>query len=335
MPVKAYAALEQGAPLEPFEYEPEPLSPNDVEIAVTHCGLCHSDYSMVHNEWGISRYPLVPGHEAVGEVVAAGSAATLKVGTRVGVGWQSGSCGACEWCRTGEEQLCLSQKGTIVHGHGGWAEALRVHERFAVPIPDGLASEDAGPLMCGGITVFSPLTDFNVRSTSHVAVLGIGGLGHLAIQFASAMGCEVTALSSTSEKEAEARSLGAHHFVATKEEGALKACRGRFDMVISTVSANLNWRHYAATLRPKGNLCFVGQTGGNAEIAPAALIAGRKSVSGSPIGSPIALRRMLEFAARNGVKPMREDYAMSEVNAALARMHENKVRYRAVFEIAK
>ncbi len=335
MPIKAYAALEQGAPLEPFEYEPEPLGERDVEIAVTHCGLCHSDYSMVHNEWGVSSYPLVPGHEAVGEVVAAGSAATLKVGTRVGVGWQSGSCGACEWCRTGEEQLCLSQKGTIVHGAGGWAEALRVDERFAVPIPDGMASEDAGPLMCGGITVFSPLMEFNIRPTSHVAVLGVGGLGHMAIQFASAMGCEVTALSSTADKEAEARAMGAHHFVATKEEGALKVCRGRFDMVLSTVSAPLNWRHYIATLRPTGNLCFVGQPGANAEIAPGSLVNGRRSVSGSPIGSPMALQRMLAFAARNGVKPTREDYPLSAVNDVLARMHENKIRYRAVFDVAK
>jgi len=335
MPIKAYAALEQGAPLEPFSYEPEPLGDEEVEIAVTHCGLCHSDYSMVHNEWGISSYPLVPGHEAVGEVVSAGPGASLKPGTRVGVGWQRGSCGRCDHCRTGEEQLCLSQKGTIVHGHGGFAEAMRVHERFAVPIPSGLASEDAGPLMCGGITVFSPLMEFDVRPTSHVAVLGVGGLGHLAIQFASAMGCEVTALSSTAEKEAEARKMGAHHFVATKEEGALKACRGRFDMVISTVSANLNWRHYVSTVAPKGNLCFVGQTGGAAEIAPASLISGRKSVSGSPIGSPIAIRRMLEFAARNGVAPKREDYGLSEVNDVFARMHDNKIRYRAVFDVSR
>ncbi|MBW2379632.1 MAG: NAD(P)-dependent alcohol dehydrogenase, partial [Deltaproteobacteria bacterium] len=256
--VDAYAAHEPGASLTSFDYEPDVLGPHDVEIEITHCGICHSDLHLIDNDWQSSAYPLVPGHEIVGTIAQRGALIThVDVGERVGVGWQCGSCLQCEWCERGDENLCASIAETCVGRPGGFADRIRVDGRFAFAIPDALSSELAAPLLCGGITVYSPLQQ-HARPQSRVGVIGIGGLGHLAIRFARAMGCEVTAFSSTAAKEEEARAHGAHHFVSSIDDTALKGQRESLDLVISTVNSPLNWNRYVSALRPNGVLSFVG-----------------------------------------------------------------------------
>lgn len=333
MGIKALVARAAGAPLEEFEYEPKPLGDLDVEIQVAHCGICHSDLSLWRNEWGFTRFPFVPGHEIVGEVTELGAFVRhLKIGQRVGVGWLAGSCGSCEWCRGGEEQFCPKGQPTCVGRNGGFAESVRVNSRFALALPDGLESRAAAPLMCGGITVFSPLINNDVRPTMHVGVVGIGGLGHLAIQFARAFGCEVTAFSTTPEKQAEAEKFGAHHFVATGVPNALRKVANRFDLILSTVAADLPWADYIAALRPKGRFVFVGVPDGEIHFPGLPLLSGGKSVVSSPTGSTLGIEAMLRFAARTGVAAQTESFPMSQANDALARLAANEARYRIVLE---
>lgn len=334
MTIHGYAAREAGRALEPFSWDPGPLGADDVEIAVTHCGLCHSDASMLRNEWGISTYPLVPGHEAIGIVEHVGAAVRgLKPGQRVGVGWQAGSCGTCADCRRGDETFCVvDYRGTIVHGHGGFADRLRVRERFAIPVPEGYDSADAGPMMCGGVTVFTPLVDYGVRAGMSVGVIGIGGLGHMALQFARAMGCEVTAFSGSPAKEAEARSFGAHRFVATGREGAYDGLERGFDFILNTVSGDIDWPRYVGLLRPRGSLVTVGVPTTDIRIPAFPLILAQARVGGSPIGPPDMIRRMLDFAQTFKIAPAIERMPMAEVNAAIARLDANQARYRIVLE---
>lgn len=201
---RALAAREPRGPLTPFEYDPGAMKPDDVEIAVESCGICHSDLSMLNNDWQMTQYPFVPGHEVVGTVVAVGPSVThLKPGQRVGVGWYSRSCLTCRTCMDGGHNLCAGAEGIIVGRHGGFADRVRVQSAWATPIPDGFDHAAAGPLFCGGITVFNPIVQFGVRPTDRVGVVGIGGLGHLALKFLNKWGCEVTAFSSTAGKDAE------------------------------------------------------------------------------------------------------------------------------------
>jgi len=329
-----YAAPAAGKPLEPFSFEPRPLGPEDVEVAISHCGLCHSDLHLINDDWRMSRYPLVPGHEIVGTVSSTGAAVKgLKTGQRVGVGWQSASCGSCEWCERGEDNFCPSNVATCLPGPGGFADRIRVSARFAIPIPEALPSQDAAPLMCGGITVYTPLRESGVGAQSRVGIIGVGGLGHLAVQFARARGCEVTAFSTSPDKEKEARALGAHRFVATRDPAALKALANSFDFILSTVSADLPWMDYVSALRPRGELCFVGVPPVPVSLPVFPLIGGNKRLSGSNTGSPAGLREMLEVAARHGVRARTELFPLKEVNTALARVARNEVRYRAVLAL--
>ena len=334
MPITGYAAESADTPISLLSWEPRPLSDGDIEVAVSHCGLCHSDTSMLRNEWGMTRYPIVPGHEIVGTVSAVGASVRhLKPGQRVGVGWQSGSCGSCEDCRKGDPVFCgVGRRDTIVHGRGGFAEAVRVDGRFAVPIPDAFDAALAAPLMCGGITVYNGLMEFGVRPGMKVGVIGIGGLGHLALQFARAMGCEVTAFSTTPDKEAEARAFGAHHFVATRQDGALDGLERHFDVLLNTVAVNLPWHAYFALLRPRGQLITVGIPSAPMKIPAFSLIAGQKSLGGSPVGSPRQIEAMLDFASTFDVAPKTERMSMSDLNAAIARLDANEARYRIVLE---
>jgi uncharacterized zinc-type alcohol dehydrogenase-like protein len=329
-----YAAHEAGKALEPYSYEPRPLGPGDVEIAISHCGICHSDLHLVNNDWRISGYPLVPGHEVIGTVVEAGPAVrNLKPGQRVGVGWQAGCCGTCEWCEKAEEHLCARNVGTCIPGPGGFADRIRVSGRFAIPVPEALSSRDAAPLMCGGITVYTPLRELGVGAHSRVGIIGVGGLGHLALQFARVLGAEVTAFSTSPDKEAEALALGAHRFVPTRDPAALQSLRGSFDVLLSTVTADLPWMDYMAALRPRGTLCFVGASPSPVQLPPMALISGSKRVSGSGIGSPTLLHEMLRVAARHEVRARTELFPLKDVNAAIRRVARNEVRYRAVLEM--
>jgi alcohol/geraniol dehydrogenase (NADP+) len=331
MVIQALAALGKGQELGPFQYEPEKLGPFDVDIRISHCGICHSDVHLIDNDWGISRYPLVPGHEIIGTVSETGSLVThLNQGDRVGVGWQRSSCMICEFCMSGQHNLCERQEATCAGHFGGFADRIRVDSRFAIRIPEGLASENAAPLLCGGITVFSPLLRFGVSPVHRVGVIGIGGLGHLALQFARAFGCEVTAFSHSPDKEAEAKKFGAHRFVSTKDKKAMAALDGTLDFILNTANADLAWNDFLDCLRPNGKLCFVGVPPSPAEVSVGRLLGGRKSVAASPIGSPDEIRIMLEFAVRHGIEAKTEVCAMSEANAALAKVRDNSARYRMV-----
>ena len=320
-----------GAQLVPYKYQPGELEANEVEVKISHCGVCHSDIHLIDNDWGVSKFPFIPGHEIVGTVSAIGSLVRdLTVGQRVGIGWQADSCGICEWCRQGDEHLCAAAQPTCVGRNGGYADSIRVNSRFAIPVPDALESENVAPLLCAGITVYSPMHNLAVRPSSRVGIIGIGGLGHLGLQFARAFGAEVTAFSTSTDKEEEARNLGAHHFVNTRDNGALKKIAGSFDLLLSTVGADQDWPSIVNCLRPKGTLCVVGVPPSPISIQAFPLIAGQRSISGSPTGSPRDLYRMLDVAARHGIKAITERFPMAKANEALVRVKKNQVRYRAV-----
>jgi uncharacterized zinc-type alcohol dehydrogenase-like protein len=333
MSIECFAALASSQALEPFVYEPMELGPDEVEIAITHCGICHSDIHMIDNDWDLTRYPLVPGHEIIGHVSAAGpSVKAVSVGDRVGVGWQCASCMDCEWCRSGEEPCCAQTVETCVGRHGGFARAIRVDSRFVHRIPDALESPVAAPLLCAGATVYTPLKA-HARATSRVGVIGIGGLGHLAVRFAHAFGSEVTAFSTTPEKEREARELGADHFVLSSDVDQMERAVGSLDLLLSTVTAKLDWPVWVGLLRPHGVLCLVGASPGTLDIPPAALIVGQRTVCGSAIGSRSTIREMLDFAARHGITPRVECMPLSEVNTALEKVRSNRARYRIVLTV--
>ena len=251
MPIDCWAAMAAKESLRPFQYEPKELAACEVEMNITHCGICHSDVHLIDNDWGISPYPLVPGHEIIGSVSALGTnVTTLKIGQRVGVGWQRGACLECDYCGRGEENLCLRAVPTCVGGYGGFATRIRVDRHFVFPIPDALDSATAAPLLCGGVTVFTPLRVFGVTPVMRVGVIGIGGLGHLALQFARAFGCEVTAFSSTPTKEPEARQFGAQHFVASSDAQAMAKAANSLDFLFATTSVGMDWNALLNVIRP-------------------------------------------------------------------------------------
>jgi uncharacterized zinc-type alcohol dehydrogenase-like protein len=333
MAINAYAVKTAQGRLEPFSYEPAPLGRDEVEVAVTHCGICHSDLSMINNEWGMSQYPLVPGHEVIGTVAAKGAdVADLEIGQRVGLGWQCGSCAHCEYCRTARHQLCAQEQDTIVHHHGGFADRVRATAEFVIPIPDALPSAEAAPLLCAGNTVYSPILRHHVNGNMRAAVVGIGGLGHIAVQFLAKVGCEVTAISSTHSKDDEARGFGAKSFIATKGTDELKKAANSFDFMISTVSASLPWNDYVGALRPQGVLVIVGVPDAEMPVAAFGLIGKEKSIAGGRAGSPWDLGLMLDFAARHQVKAQIEKYPFTAVNDAMDRLKSGKARYRVVLE---
>jgi uncharacterized zinc-type alcohol dehydrogenase-like protein len=328
---KGYAATEPGGALQEFEFDLGPLGGRQVEIKVEYCGLCHSDLSMVNNDFGTTQYPLVPGHEVVGTVEAVGPCAQgITVGQRVGLGWFASSCLTCEWCKSSNHNLCPSRTGTIVGRHGGFADRVRADAAWVVPLPEALDLQTAGPLFCGGVTVFNPIVQFGVKSTDRVGVVGIGGLGHMALLFLDAWGCEVTAFSSSPEKEAEARKFGADHFVNSRDSEALKKVADSLDFILSTVNVPLNWEAYLAALRPKGRLHLVGVVSQPVSVPVFSLLAGQKSISSSPTGAPATLATMLDFAARHHLQPTIETYRFSEINEAFEKLRHGKPRYRIV-----
>jgi uncharacterized zinc-type alcohol dehydrogenase-like protein len=332
--IKAYAAPSQGAKLQPFEFDPGSLREEQVEIAVEYCGLCHSDLSMYKNEWGMTAYPFVPGHEVVGKVVAVGDhVKTISVGQRVGLGWFSGSCMSCHQCLSGDHNLCTSSTGreeTIIHRHGGFAERVRCHWLWATPLPDELDYTKAGPLFCGGITVFNPIIQSGVKPTDRVGVIGIGGLGHMALAFLNKWGCEVTAFTSSESKKDEALRLGAHHVVNSRDKDQLKKIEGSLNFILTTVNATLDWGSYIAALAPKGKMVTVGVINEPVSLAAFPLIGGQKSFSGSPLGSPSTTELMIDFCARHKISPVTESFKFSEINEAFEHLEAGKARYRIV-----
>jgi uncharacterized zinc-type alcohol dehydrogenase-like protein len=329
--IKAYAAEKAKSELKPFEYNPGELGNEQVEIQVDYCGICHSDLSMLNNDWGNSTYPIVPGHEVAGKIIALGdNVKALQLGQRVGLGWYSSSCMSCPECMSGSHNTCAEAEGVIVGRHGGFADKVRCHWGWAVPIPEAVDNQVAGPLFCGGITVFNPIIECNVQPTDRVGVVGIGGLGHMALQFLNKWGCHVTAFTSSESKAEQARLLGAHDVVNSRDDKEMKRLTGSLDFILVTVNVSLNWNSYLNALAPHGRFHVVGAVLEPMAVPAFSLISGSKSVSGSPLGSPFNTRKMLEFCSRHEIAPMVEEYPLSKVNEAIEHLESGKARYRIV-----
>jgi alcohol/geraniol dehydrogenase (NADP+) len=334
--IRSYAALSAGAPLERHDFDPGALPDDEIEIAVESCGLCHSDLSIINDEWGGKTYPLVPGHEIVGTVAEIGRGVThLTKGQRVGVGWYAHSCLTCHPCMSGDHNMCREAAGVAAAWsgrQGGFADRVRAQGAWAVALPDGIDAAKAGPLFCGGITVFNPLVQYGIRPTDRVGVIGIGGLGHLALKFLKAWGCEVTAFTSSQSKADEARAFGAHRIVNSRDADALKAERGRYDLVLSTVNVPLKWSAYINALAPRGRLHLVGAVMEPVPVSAGMMMNNQRAVSGTSVGAPATIATMLEFCARHDIVPQTEHMAMSKINDAIAHLEAGKARYRIVLE---
>jgi len=329
-PVRAYAAFAAGEFLQPWTYEPEPLGSEEIELAVTHCGVCHGDLHLIDNDLGLSRYPLVPGHEVIGTITAMGDRVNgLALGQRVGVGWQRGACNRCDWCQQGLPNVCADSRPTALVGHGGFAHSLRADHRFAVPIPEALDSAAAAPLLCAGITVYAALSRL-VRPATRVGIIGIGGLGHLALQFARAMGAEVFAFSTSADKQEEAGRFGAHHFVVSNDPAEMQRVAGSLDVLLATATANLDWSTWLGTLRPNATVCVVGASPGPVSLPLLPLILRQFSFAGSVIGPPRQIVEMLRFAVLHNIRAAVEILPMNQVNVALEKVRSNQARYRMV-----
>ncbi|HZZ80377.1 MAG TPA: NAD(P)-dependent alcohol dehydrogenase [Gemmataceae bacterium] len=310
-----------------------PLGAEEVEVQVEHCGLCHSDLSMRDNEWGFAQYPAILGHEAVGRVVALGSAAKgLAVGQRVGIGWTAASCMHCRQCLSGAQHLCSQATLTIAGHKGAFASRVRAHWAWAIPLPEKIKVAETGPLLCGGITVFNPLVMY-AKPTSRVGVVGIGGLGHMAVKFAAAYGCDVTAFTSSESKFDEARGFGANHVVSSRDSAAINKLAGTFDLLIVTVNVPLDWDALVGSLAPNGRMHVVGAVGQPIPVPIFKLLIGQRSVSSSPSGPPVAIATMLDFAARHDITPQTEHFPMSKINEAFDRLEAGKARYRIVLDV--
>lgn len=329
MQINALAAMKRGAQLTPWEYAMDRLGAHECLIKVHACGICHSDLHMVDDDWRASTYPLVPGHEVIGEVLETGSAVThLKPGTRVGVGWQRAACLECADCVRGDENLC-DQNQSVISGHGGFAEHVVVDSRFAFRIPAGIETTHGGPLLCGGITVYSALRHAGMTSGQHIGVIGIGGLGHLAVQFASKLGNRVTAFTSSADKAELATALGAHEVVLTGE-GAGSAPSRPLDILLTTAFVNLEWDSYLSMLASDGTLSIVGALTEPMRISSFPLMLKRRKITGSVIGGRAMISDMLRIADEFGVQPVVETFPMQEANRALDKVRRNAIRYRAV-----
>jgi alcohol/geraniol dehydrogenase (NADP+) len=329
---KAWVAKAAKQPMVLETVDLGPLGTEDVEVAVEHCGLCHSDLSVLNNDWGISQYPAILGHEVIGRITAMGpNAKGLKFGQRVGVGWYSGCCMHCRQCMSGSHNLCPEAQATIVGHRGGFASHVRTQWMWAIPLPEKLNFADAGPLLCGGVTVFAPL-EMYAKPTGRVGIIGVGGLGHMGVKFAHAYGCDVTAFTSNESKFDEAKGFGANHVLSSRDSDAIRKLAGSFDLLISTVNVKLDWDAIINTLAPNGRLHVVGAVLEPIPVSAFSLIAQQRSVSGSPSGSPVAIETMLDFASRHNIAPQTEHFPMSKINEAFARLESGKARYRIVLD---
>lgn len=331
--VQAFAANAPKGPLSKIEYSMGDLRPDDVEIDVLYCGVCHSDMSMLDNSWGITTYPFVPGHEVVGRISAVGAnVKARKFGDIVGLGWYAKSCMSCSQCMGGDHNLCSTAEQTIVGRHGGFATKVRCSWEWATPLPSALDLTKAGPLFCGGITVFNPIVQNNIKPTDRVGVIGIGGLGHLALQFLNKWGCEVTAFTSSASKREEAQRLGAHKCVNSRDSAEMSKIKGSLDFILSTVDVPLDWPVIIEALSPRGRLHLVGVVPDPIPVAAFPLIMAQRSISGSPLGSPSTTEKMINFCARHKIEPVTELFPMSKVNDAFEHLRAGKARYRVVLK---
>jgi alcohol/geraniol dehydrogenase (NADP+) len=331
MQINALAALEKGAALQPFSFPAAPLKAFDCAIKVLACGICHSDIHMIHDDWDMSRYPLVPGHEVIGEVVDVGSHVThLKIGERVGVGWQQSSCMHCLDCMSGNHNLCDHAEGLIVNGYGGFADYMVVDTRFAFPLPAGIDTQAAGPILCGGVTVYAGLRNAGMTSGQNIGVIGIGGLGHLAVQFASRLGNRVTVFTTSADKAEFATQLGAHEAILVPPGGSPPLPKYKLNVLLNTANQGLDWPAYVNHLDSNGTFVFVGIPSEPLTIPITPLTFKQRRIMGSEIGSPAMIMEMLQIVDKFGIQPMIETFPLERANEALQKVRDNKVRYRAV-----
>jgi len=338
--IKGYGQKGRNQPFEEFSYDAGALGPNEVEIKVTHCSVCHSDVHILDEDWGKIKFPHAAGHEVVGEVITWGTnVSNFKLGQRVGVGWHKATCQQCKYCKKKKENLCDNSTPTCASGnHGGFAERIRVDYRFAHLIPDSLPSEYAAPLLCAGHTVWNPLVKFGVNNSHKVGIIGIGGLGHLAVQFAAKMGAEVHAFSTSKDKEDEAKSFGAKGFILLNDDTMFTKHKKSFDLILVTFGyPNLDWGKFVNLLARDGSICFLATPADSDN--PSAKITttlaslffdSERGILGSCTGSVKAMQDMLKFSAENNVRPVIEKYSFSELTKVFDKTRSGKVKYRAV-----
>jgi uncharacterized zinc-type alcohol dehydrogenase-like protein len=333
--IKAKASLTPNSQLVNWSYETQDELKNfESLIKVKHCSICYSDVHMIDNDWKASQYPLVPGHEIIGTVEKVGSASNLSPGQTIGIGWQRSSCGKCKFCLSGNENVCSAsypdRTATIVNHHGGFASHVVFDSRFTFPIPSNLSLKETAPLLCGGITVYSGLKSAGMTSGQNIGVIGLGGLGHMAVQFAHKLGNKVTVFSRTEDKSDLAHKLGADNVVITKD--GLPKITERFDVILNTVDRPLDWNSYIKILEADGTLCFVGNPG-NFELSIDQLLGKRRRVMGSPIGGRYRITEMLEVASKYDIKAMVEEFPLDHVNEAIEKLKRNDIRFRAVLNV--
>lgn len=347
MKINGFAAFRAGADLEPFSFERRALRANDVEMEILYCGVCHSDLHQARNDWsdwGPTVYPVVPGHEIVGRVTAVGASVTRhRIGDAVAVGCMVDSCMVCDQCRKGEEIFCRQGMTATYNGrdrvtgentYGGYAKQVIVREEFVLSVPDGLDLSRAAPLLCAGITTYSPLRTWNVGPGSRVGVVGLGGLGHMAVKLAAGLGATVTVISRDDRKRADALALGADELLVSGDDTAMEAKSSAFDLIIDTIPVKHDVMPYLSLLDTDGTLVMVGQIGALEAMASMPLVFGRRRIAGSPIGGIAQTQEMLDFCARKNILPECELIPMQQINHAFERMERSDVRYRFVIDMA-
>lgn len=344
MKTTGYAALSPSTPLTPFTFERRALRANDVAMEILYCGVCHSDLHTARNDWGWTLYPAVPGHEIVGRVTEVGPDVThFRVGDAVAVGCLVDSCQECDHCHHGEEQFCTHGRTdtynapdriTGENNYGGYAKHLVVREEFVLRVPDNLTLAHVAPLLCAGITTYSPLRTWNAGPGSRVGVIGLGGLGHMAVKLAAGLGADVTVMSRSNSKEVDALSLGADRLLVSSDSDAMAAAHASFDLIIDTVPVKHDVNPYMPLLKVDGTLVLVGQVGPLAEPTTVPLILGRRRIAGSLIGGIRETQEMLDFCAKKQILPDCEMIRMDQINEAFDRMERADVRYRFVIDMA-
>jgi uncharacterized zinc-type alcohol dehydrogenase-like protein len=344
MSTKAYAAQSASTPLAEWSIERRAPKPHDVQLEILYCGVCHSDLHTARNEWGGTKYPVVPGHEIVGRITAVGDHVTkYKVGQLAGIGCMVDSCRECDNCKEGLEQYCSKGMVGTYNGqerdgsgitYGGYSKQIVAHEDFILRIPENLPLEGIAPLLCAGITTYSPLRHWKVGKGDKVGILGLGGLGHMGVKLAASMGAEVTMLSHSPKKEADAKRLGAHKFILTADEQQVKNVRKYFDFILDTVSAEHDYNLYLGMLKTNGVMVCVGAPPLPSKVSAFNLIGERRTLAGSLIGGIPETQEMLDYCAKHNIVSDVEVIKMSEINEAYERMLKGDVKYRFVIDLA-
>ena len=341
--IKAYSASASKARVLPTEIERRPVGTNDVQIAIEHCGVCHTDIHFVNNDWGMTHYPVVPGHEIVGRVTEVGSAVSnFQVGDRAAIGCLVDSCGLCSNCEKGLEQYCLNGFTATYNSetqdpggftYGGYSQSIVAKESFVLKVPDSLNGPGIAPLLCAGITTYSPLKNWKIGPESKVGVIGLGGLGHMGVKFSHALGAHTTMITSSEQKGEDARLLGADEVLLSSSVDALVQEAGSFDFLLNTIPVNHDLTPYLELLKTNGTICVVGAVEPLSQVNAAQLIFGRRSLSGSLIGGIAETQEMLNFCGEKNILSEVEVIRMDEINDAYTRMQKNQVKYRFVLDL--